>query len=348
MAAPRLHRSLIVAASVGLSIAWVASASAHDIPNARIDRSSQVILSPELLRVDYEVSLAELTLAQDLRQLNGEAFVGDRPALFERYARVVGPLNARGLVVRVDDRDLELQSVDFSIRIEDHLRFRFHFEAKLPDRGRLSILDTNYSSSEGSSRLGLRVDPGVEVSGDSPPTEVDSIPARLPWQLTDEEERRTKRLQVDFRPRSASTEVITSTRPAPNVDVPPRRTSPSGLTRMLDHSTGPGAVGWLITAFFLGMVHALQPGHGKTLVAAAGLGGPGASSRGVALGLITAGCHLVGRACRRGGRLVLPNQPVRQHPCRGRSTLGSCGGRRGVFPVGSELGGDRSNHSCSP
>ena len=53
-------------AAAPLSPAWP-----HDIPNERIDRSIQVSLSRELIAIDYEVSLTELTLTQDLRRLIG-------------------------------------------------------------------------------------------------------------------------------------------------------------------------------------------------------------------------------------------------------------------------------------
>ena len=47
------------------------AAHAHDIPNARVDRSIQVSLDPGRLEIDYEVSLSELTLTRDLRMLVG-------------------------------------------------------------------------------------------------------------------------------------------------------------------------------------------------------------------------------------------------------------------------------------
>jgi len=292
--APRSLFHWIIAAWLCCSIGRPSTSAAHDIPNARIDRSTQVILAPERLQVLYEVSLGELTLVQDLRQLDGEEPAqGDRTALFDRYARVVGPLNARGFLIRVDDSEVELRAVGFNVVIEDHLRFRFRFEAKLPPKGTLSVVDTNYASSEGATRLGLRVDPSLDASGDLPPTDVASIASRPTWQLSDLEERRTKRLRVAYVPRASPGVLPTEPPPSP-APASPREATSSGLTRLLDHRSGASTVGWLIAAFFLGMIHAVQPGHGKTLVAAANLGGPGAARRGAILGLITAGCHLVG------------------------------------------------------
>ena len=76
---------------LGRAILWLLRAAsslspiAHDIPNARVDRSIQVdARGLGKIRVDYEVSLAELTLTQDLRQLIGELPGADRQAWFER------------------------------------------------------------------------------------------------------------------------------------------------------------------------------------------------------------------------------------------------------------------------
>src|SRR5947209_2865384 len=81
---------------------------AHDIPNERVDRSIQVTIRPGRLELDYEVSLAELTLAQDLRRLVGVVPGADRAALFDRYGRETAPLNAKGLLVVVDGRPVPL------------------------------------------------------------------------------------------------------------------------------------------------------------------------------------------------------------------------------------------------
>src|SRR5207244_2238461 len=99
-AGPMRSSSLVVALAV--VVAAPASAQAHDIPNARVDRSIQATITPGRLLVDYEVSLSELTLTQDLRSLVGSLPGSDREAWFERYGQVTGPLNAKGLLVTVD------------------------------------------------------------------------------------------------------------------------------------------------------------------------------------------------------------------------------------------------------
>ncbi len=276
-------------ASALLVLGSITPAFAHDIPNARVDRSIQATLEPSRLRVDYEVSLAELTLIQDLRQLGGEVSGGDRQAWFEQYGKVTGPLNAKGFLVAVDGNEVELRSVGFDLSIEGHPRFTFHFEAEVPSSGQLRLNDTNYLASEGTSRLALRPVGGVEVRGDTLPVDVSLIVIRPVWQLSVAEERRTRGLKVDYS-RSARPSPIQSI-PEPTSQSRPSESS-SGLSGLLDRAGGRAWPALLFAAFVLGAAHAIQPGHGKTMVAASSLGEGSSPFRGALLGLATATAHM--------------------------------------------------------
>jgi ABC-type nickel/cobalt efflux system permease component RcnA len=278
---------------VPIGLCLIGSALGHDIPNARVDRSIQVTIGPGELEIDYEVSLSELTLTQDLRALVGTLPGGDPAAWFDRYGRETGPLNARGFLISVNGAALHLTVVGFDLAVEEHPRYVFHFRAPIPESGHLRLRDINYASSEGTSRLAIRGRNGVEVRADDRPADVTEIPIRPLWQLSDAEERRTKEVEADFRPaRSLGVE--------PSPSVPPamssRQDSPGSrdagrLVLLLDRSRNVSPwVLWLL-AVGLGVSHAVQPGHGKTLVAAAMLGHQGNRWRGVVLALITTLTH---------------------------------------------------------
>ena len=113
-----------------------ADGRSHDIPNQRVDRSIQVTLGPGRLEIDYEVSLSELTLTQDLRALTGTLPGGDRSAWLALYAEVTGPLNAKGLAVTVDGQPVILSGQGYDLVVEEHPRYTFHFEAAIPRAGR--------------------------------------------------------------------------------------------------------------------------------------------------------------------------------------------------------------------
>jgi ABC-type nickel/cobalt efflux system permease component RcnA len=270
----------------------VASARGHDIPNARVDRSTQATLRPGRLQIAYEVSLSELTLTQDLKSLIGTIEGGDRQDWFQRYGKETGPLNAKGFLITVDGTPVELSTRSFDVLVEEHPRFTFHFEAGLPAEGRLTIHDTNFAGSEGTSRIAVRGMGGILIRGDDLPGDVEQIPIRPAWQLSDEEERRTKRVEVAF--------ASPRTSPPPRAETEPALARPSSaaarqrtdrLSRLLDRSTGYSVIWLSLIAFAFGAAHAIQPGHGKTLVAATVVGEGGSWLRGALLAVVTTATH---------------------------------------------------------
>ncbi len=287
---------------VSILAAFPAFVLAHDIPNARVDRAIQVDVHPGRIEIDYEVSLSELTLAQDLRNLIGSLPGSDRQALFERYGQETGPLNAKGLWVFVDGREIALTETGFSLAVEEHPRFTFHFEASLPPQGLLKVQDTNYAGSEGTSRLALRSHSGVSIKGNDGPTNVQDVPVRPVWQLNDAEERRTRQIEVTFATSAGSAPVALPSVPsreeppstvsiAPDQSPTPVRSKPTSLSRLLDRAGGLSIFGLWLIALGLGAAHAIQPGHGKTLVASAVVGERGGWLAGVGLALVTTAAH---------------------------------------------------------
>lgn len=276
----------IRAVAFGTALAITGSlALAHDIPDARIDRAIQVVLHPGRLEIAYEVSLAELTLVRDYRELFGPGTGLDRLDLFDDYGRRVGPLEARGFLVQVDDAAVALRYERHDLAVEEHPRLTFHLTASIPPRGRLTLRDNNYASSEGSSRLAARAD-GVRLLDYDGPSNVEEVPIVPLWQLDDEAERRTRELQVSFEPGAAEQ----ASPPPPNR--PPERAAPTpsgprGLPELIDGHDRRSVLALIAVAVVLGAAHAVQPGHGKTLVAAATLG-QSRPGRGIALaGLVT-------------------------------------------------------------
>ncbi|MEO6808322.1 MAG: ABC transporter permease, partial [Isosphaeraceae bacterium] len=218
----------------------------------------------------------------------------DRETLYRRYGVETAPLNAKGVLVTVDGRPFPLECLGFDLTVEEHPRYTFHLATALPRRGRLVIQDTNYTEARGASRLALRAEAALTVAGDDLSQDVNQIPLRPTWLLSDLEERRTRQVEVDFQA------IATTAAPRPptpsirplTVDSSPETASPTqGLSRLLDRAGG-SSVGllWLL-ALTLGIAHAVQPGHGKTLIAAATAGGRGRPLDGVLLALVTTLVH---------------------------------------------------------
>jgi ABC-type nickel/cobalt efflux system permease component RcnA len=290
-----------------LSSLALPEARSHDIPNQRIDRSIQVTVRPGLIGIDYEVSLTELTLTQDLRALIGGLPGADRAQWLARYGEVTGPLNRKGILVSIDGQPIELAERGFTLAVEEHPRYTFHFDARIQREGRLAVHDMNYVSSEGTSRLAVRGREGVVISGDPLPSDVEQIEIRPVWLLSDLEEQRTKQIEVRFHAAAAPAMIgapkvpgqlhgddFTGLRqgPAPGEKAARSSGALSRISQLLDHTT---TSSWFILfaiAMGLGAAHAIQPGHGKTLVTAVALG-PGARMYQPALlGFVAALAHL--------------------------------------------------------
>ncbi|HZW32717.1 MAG TPA: ABC transporter permease [Isosphaeraceae bacterium] len=301
--------SVVSSLALGLAIgvAFGSSLRAHDIPNQRVDRSIQVTVKAGRLAIDYEVSLTELTLTQDLRSLVGPRPGAERAEWLALYGEVAGPLNAKGFLVTVDGVPTVLSTRGYDLAIEEHPRYTFHFEAGIPNQGRLSIRDTNYVSSEGTSRLGVRSAEGVALAGYDGPADVQQVPIRPVWELSDAEERRTKQVELRFgtttaapaRPAggNASGERPAGPRspdgPEPAVPATWKASRPgSSLSRLLDSSTPLSKALLVVLALGLGAAHAIQPGHGKTLVTAVALGPAARLYQPMLLGLATTLAHM--------------------------------------------------------
>jgi nickel/cobalt transporter (NicO) family protein len=297
-------------AALALAILGGRSSCAHDIPNQRVDRSIQVTLAPGRLAIDYEVSLTELTLTQDLRSLAGPKPGLERAEWLALYGEVTGPLNARGFLVSVDGAPVAMESAGYRLVVEEHPRYTFHLKARVPTAGRLSIRDTNFVSSEGTSRLAIRGRDGVIIEGDDGPADVNQVPIRPVWDLSDAQERRTKQVEVRYRAPAqraepGATAEKTAVEHSGSDGASPSRnhgrpTNPQVseeahpwiLSRLLDRGAQLPWTVLALVALGLGAAHAIQPGHGKTLVTAAALG-PGARLYQPALlGLATTIAHV--------------------------------------------------------
>ncbi len=277
---------------IGLILFAGASSLGHEIPNARVDRSIQLTLVPGQIALDYEVSLGELTLTQDLRALlDGPLPEGDREAWFDRYGEVVGPLIARGVIVSVNGREISVGFERADWRLEGHPVFVFRLRAAIPPSGRLLLRDGNFVDAEGTSRLAIRGREGVVVRGDDGPGDVAEVPVRPVWELTDAEERRTRQLEVTYL-RGGPAVVVAA--PLARRPVAASSGRGEGLVRLLGSSAGGSFWGLAVLAFGLGAAHAVQPGHGKTLVLAATVGQGGGVGRGAALAGVLTVVHLGG------------------------------------------------------
>jgi ABC-type nickel/cobalt efflux system permease component RcnA len=278
-------------------------AQAHDIPNERVDRSLQIVLEPPSLQAVYEVSQTEWTLYQDLKRLAPEQAGNARIDRIDAYARMIAPLNARGLLASVDGSELSWIIDDVVVDYEDHVLLRFVFHASIPDQGHLRVLDSNYASSYGISRLALRHAPTTRIEGYDGPTELDEVEEIPIFLMSDDEEQQTREVSLDYE-RSGHSEPLLAAQsggqsepqaaPKPVAEGSETdRPEPKRLTRLFWESPDTTRPILLLAAVLLGAAHALQPGHGKSVVVGASIQGDRPIRQGLILASSAAAAHLV-------------------------------------------------------
>ena len=295
-------RALAIALIAGLLGAAVlgamrpAPAAAHPLGNFTTNLYAEIELYADALRVRYVVDMAEIPAFREIAaiDLDGDGAVGDpeAAAYLEQLApRVVGALS---LLVDGERAPLEVRSKVLSFPEGQGglstLRLELVLEAT-PRGGmrRVEFVDSNYDARLGWREIVVRPALGVPLASSSAPAEGVSDALRsYPTEL------RSSPLNV----RTASFEyesglgapapVIEDFGGAPSEPAPERAGGAFVSLISVEEVSVPVV---LLAAMGFGALHALEPGHGKTLVAAYFVGVRGTPLHALGLGLVIAGTH---------------------------------------------------------
>jgi nickel/cobalt exporter len=300
---PRLIVVLIIAAATILA---PAAAGAHPLGNFTVNTYSGLRVEPDHVRIDFVVDMAEIPALQTTQQIGHEA---DGRSTTEKRRTFQGHECRRlgdGLHLQLDGTPLALDVAATGLAFPpgqaglDTLRLTCSF---LAATGRQSLSDATlaYGSDNFTDRIGWREITAVGdrmtlIASPVPASSVSAKLTRYPKNLLSAPlDQRT----VQFRVRSGG--------PA---DAAPGSTHPeptSPLPRGLDQATQAftafvgrqdlslGFAGLaLALSVLLGAIHALAPGHGKTVMAAYLVGQRGSLRQAVGIGLTVTATHTAG------------------------------------------------------
>ncbi len=308
---------LVMALAVLLGSALHARpAAAHPLGNFTISRYARVEPGAEHIRVVYAIDMAEIPAYQEGADVETSAYLDRRL-----------PELARGLQLTVGGARLPLVVESGLVTVSEGqgglpvLRIDAVFTAALPDRVRAGevqalLRDTNYEGRRGWQEIVVRGTSGAAVRERSVPARdvsdtLRSYPAdRLERPLTVREAR------FSFVPGVADPDAGAGVAaPAPVTPAPraagrgplggfARAAAARELTPVVALVTLLAAVAW-------GALHALGPGHGKTIVAAYLTGTRGTAWHALILGLTvtathTAGVYLLGVITLSASRFIVP------------------------------------------
>ena len=277
-------RRALVAFGIALVVLLVpVGASAHPLGNFTVNRYAGITLGPDRVRVDYVVDLAEIPTVQVMPEvdLDGDGTATD--AEHQAWATRTAPELLANLALTIDGDPVALEVVATSARSRPGagglptLRLEAAFAGAAPATGELSFVDVNFPDRVGWREITATGVDGAAIVGSNVPARsiTDGLLAYPVDLLSSPLD--VREATVSFEPGisapASDPRTPTGAEPAPG----------GGLAGLVDQ-TGPLMLLALVVAFGFGAVHALGPGHGKTLMAAYLIGAGGRFRQAVAVG----------------------------------------------------------------
>jgi ABC-type nickel/cobalt efflux system permease component RcnA len=275
----------------------VVHCAAHPVPSFSYDRTIRVTLTSEGISVDYQLNVDEITIFRDVtRLLDDDERSKLRGALdtHEAYAKAIAPIIADRLEAWQNDKPLTFVcKKSHEPKVEDHVLCRFEFFAKWPLRlegpQQFRLTETNFEDEKGQVDLGFAPEQGGSLSDTREPDA--ALKRRPSVERTAEDDKRLHSVSARFEPGDQPAV------PQPTLAQEPPQPRPSlwadmrkrGLVAITDSNLGLGLLA--VASMIWGAIHALQPGHGKTLVAAYLVGERGTVGHATLLGFITTMSH---------------------------------------------------------
>ncbi|NUP44435.1 MAG: nickel transporter, partial [Streptomyces sp.] len=259
----------VLTAACALALLPSTSASAHPLGNFTVNRYDGLVAAPGTLRVDHVEDLAEIPATQakpDIERLGTAEWARQRCAKAADGSRVTVDGRATTLTVRGSTAHLRPGQAGLNT-----LRVECALTAPLPahDTVRLGFHSAGASSGPGWREITARGDRMTLTATDVPKSSVSHELTSYPKELLSSP---ADTSSASLRVRTGGPALAKERQDAPAASVLPR--GADRWTRALDSlvarhdlTVGFAALALLI-AIVLGAMHALAPGHGKTLMAA--------------------------------------------------------------------------------
>ena len=298
------RRLVLLAAAVGVLVVLPAAAAAHPLGNFTINQYSGLRVDRSRVEVDYVVDMAEIPAFQTRQDIDRDGDGTLSAAEADGWQRAACLRLAKGLRLRLDGRPLALAVTGGRLTFPPGagalptLRLECPLAAGTGAPGGTHALD--YADGNFADRIGWREitaagDGTSLAASDAPTGSVSQRLTRYPQDLL-RAPLNQRAARLEFRPggaRLAGSGPATAGRAAVplGVDRATRAFTALVARQHLGLAFGLGAAG---LALLLGAVHALAPGHGKTVMAAYLLGLRGSLRQALLVGLTVTATHTAG------------------------------------------------------
>lgn len=296
----------VIVGVVLMLLAWPRPADAHPLGNFTVNRYARIEPAADAVRIAYAIDMAEIPTFQEMstidRDRDGTVDDLERTAYLE--FRV--PELLRNLRLTVDGKPLPLRAESSALTFTDGqgglqiLRIDAALVAELPSDARggvqeAAFRDSNYDNRVGWREVVVRGTEGAAIRESSaPPEDVSDALRSYPVEtLSSPLNVREARFRFEPGIAGASASQDTAARVAERTN---RAVSPGILSRFAESAatknlTAQIFIFSLVAAVFWGAMHALGPGHGKTVVAAYLVGSRGTAKHAAFLGLTVTATH---------------------------------------------------------
>jgi len=289
-----MRRALLLSGVVAVVLSAPATAIAHPLGNFTVNRYAGIELAPGAVRIEYVLDMAEIPTVQVRPAIDADADGTITDHERAAWAARTGLELLANLTLTVDGRAVPLELESSSMRFRpgqgglDILRLEATFAGPVASSGELAFADANFADRIGWSEVTAAGTDGTVVARSSVPDRgvsnaLLSYPPDLLASPLDVHE-----AELSFRLGTGATA------PAAAGGVEANGSRPDvtgGAFAGLVGRTGPLMLVALLLAFGFGALHALGPGHGKTLMAAYLVGAGGRARHAIAVGGSVAVMH---------------------------------------------------------
>jgi ABC-type nickel/cobalt efflux system permease component RcnA len=266
---------------------------AHPLGNFTVNAAAAITVSPGTLRVDYALDLAEIPTFQELPRIDldedeqaedGELTVWSSRRAVDLLDGLEISLDGRAIPLTVTGARASLAPGQGGLQV---LRLDAVFSGLVPEKGSLRVVDRNDPGRLGWREIVAVGSSGVAVTGSSVPAQSSSDHLRAYPDDFLASPPGIREARFTFGP---GTQVGTGEGFTPGAST---SEGSSTLTRLVGSRSlnAPLVLLALLVAFGVGALHALAPGHGKTVTAAYIAGGSARTRDAVRVGVAVAVMH---------------------------------------------------------
>jgi ABC-type nickel/cobalt efflux system permease component RcnA len=294
-------RFIIASLTAVLLLAMPLSAWAHPLGNFTINHYAGLHLTPTTLAVDYVLDMAEIPAFQEIARLDANKDGQPQPAEFEPYPPQACEAIRPALDVRVNGRltalALTASGVEFPPGAGGLFTLRLTCAFSAPISTAAQDVQLSFSDNTYAERLGWReivvTSADVSVAGDFATTSLSRRLTAYPDDLLSNPLDQ-RQVTLTLNP-TAGAEAQSSAR-AGTTPAAAGSNRSDAFTQLitLEKLDFPTVAIALAIAMVWGAMHALTPGHGKTIVGAYLVGSRGTARHALYLGLTTTITHTAG------------------------------------------------------